>query len=262
MAKYEEDFIDKLQEVFESTDISLNKLSKEYGVGKATIIKWSKDYGWSKKKTDQSKDNSTDQPTKKKRKEKKQKREEWERLGLTEKEMLFCLYYVKDYNGTQAVRKAGYNAERPDVVAAQIKKRPKVKEYISHLIKETTDEIKIDTKRILSMYQKMAFYDINDYIEFGSEEVEYEDKNGKKRVIFNNFLGLKNDVDGQLITEVSLGKDGVKIKMPDRQKALEKLLEYIDIPNKLNREKLELEKTKNGSNEENIEITFKEDLEE
>nr|DAS24452.1 MAG TPA: hypothetical protein [Caudoviricetes sp.] len=50
--------------------------------------------------------------------------------------------------------------------------------------------------------------------------------------------------------------------MPDRQKALEKLLEYIDIPNKLNREKLELEKTKNGSNEENIEITFKEDLEE
>ena len=84
----------------------------------------------------------------------------------------------------------------------------------------------------------------------------------KKKIIFNNFLGLKNDVDGQLITEVSLGKDGVKIKMPDRQKALEKLLEYIDIPNKLNREKLELEKTKNGSNEENIEITFKEDLEE
>lgn len=55
MAKYDNEFIQRIKHLYETTDISLNQLAKSEGVGKATVIKWSKDYNWVKK-------NITDRP--------------------------------------------------------------------------------------------------------------------------------------------------------------------------------------------------------
>ena len=78
-------------------------------------------------------------------------------------------------------------------------------------------------------------------------------------VSFFAFRQLNNEsavVDGTLIQEVSQGKNGIKIKLHDKMKALEKLEKYFDLlPDKFQRRieeeklkiaqcKLELEKAK------------------
>ena len=65
---------------------------------------------------------------------------------------------------------------------------------------------------------KIAFSDINDYLEYGNEEVE-----GEFGPYIKNYVNIKQsfEVDGTLISEISQGKDGIKIKLQDKMKALE-----------------------------------------
>lgn len=52
------------------------------------------------------------------------------------------------------------------------------------------------------------------------------------------------DVDGSLITEVSQGKDGAKIKLADKMKALDWLAARYDLLDRATQRKLELEERK------------------
>lgn len=53
-----------------------------------------------------------------------------------------------------------------------------------------------------------------------------------------------NNVDGGLISEVSQGKDGIKIKLQDKMKALQWLSDRTDMLSDKDRYKLDLEITK------------------
>ena len=46
-----------------------------------------------------------------------------------------------------------------------------------------------------------------------------------------SYVNLKDsgEVDGTLINEISKGKDGVKVKLPDREKALRWLSDHMDL---------------------------------
>ena len=46
---------------------------------------------------------------------------------------------------------------------------------------------------------------------------------GERKTITVSYVNIKNDadVDGTIISEVSNGKDGVKVKLADRMKALQ-----------------------------------------
>src|SRR5690606_34518495 len=100
-----------------------------------------------------------------------------------------------------------------------------------------------------------------DYVEFGQREQQvigmygpvYEGKGKNKKPVMEtvNYVELKDSsqVDGTIITEVSQGKDGIKVKLADKMKALEKLEKYFDLlPDKHKRrieeEKLRLEQDK------------------
>lgn len=112
--------------------------------------------------------------------------------------------------------------------------------------------IYLDGKDILQKYIDIAFADITDYASFGQEEVVVDiDDEGEpiKRKI--NVVKLKDsdEIDGTIVTEVSKGRDGVKIKLADKMKALEKLEKYFDIlpdnhKRRLEEEKLKLEREK------------------
>ncbi|MDO8159640.1 terminase [Bacillus toyonensis] len=163
---------------------------------------------------------------------------------LSEKERLFCLYYVKYFNGTQAALKSGYTKESAHVQASRLLRRERVSSYIKELKGELVENVFVEALDVLKEYIKIAFADITNYVTFGQREVELEplektsvDEEGKEVTEFitetrmMNYIDLAESdrVDGSIITEVKQGRDGISIKLADKMKALDKLAQYFDL---------------------------------
>lgn len=193
--------------------------------------------------------------------------EKLEEADLTEKQRLFCLFYIKSFNATMSAIKAGYAKNSAHVEGYRLLRNDKVKAEIKRLKGSMQQDIFIDAMDVLRKYIEIAFADITDYVEFGQKEVqamgafgpiyvgEGEDAEPLMKTV--NYVDLKesHEVDGTILGEVKQGKDGVSIKLLDKMKALEKLEKYFDlIPDtwkrKIEEEKLELQKHKYKSEEE------------
>lgn len=163
---------------------------------------------------------------------------------LSEKERLFCLYYVKYFNGTQAALKSGYTKESAHVQASRLLRRERVSSYIKELKGELVENVFVEAMDVLKEYIKIAFADITNYVTFGQREVELEplektsvDEEGNEVTEFitetrmMNYIDLADSdmVDGSIITEVKQGRDGISIKLADKMKALDKLAQYFDL---------------------------------
>lgn len=176
--------------------------------------------------------------------------EKLEEADLTEKQRLFCLYYIKSFNATMAAIKAGYSKDSAHVIGHENLRKPNIKKEIKRLKGNMTEDIFIDAMDVLNKYIEIAFADITDYVSFGNTEIIVDkDEEGKPITRNINYVDLKGSdyIDGTILTEVSQGKDGVKVKLADKMKALEKLELYFDLlPDKFKRqiqeEKLQIEK--------------------
>ncbi|PFK54920.1 terminase [Bacillus thuringiensis] len=164
-------------------------------------------------------------------KTKKKLKEILEDEELSEKERLFCLYYVKYFNGTQAALKSGYTKESAHVQASRLLRRERVSSYIKELKGELVENVFVEAMDVLKEYIKIAFADITNYVTFGQREVEFQDDEGNQFTRMMNFVDLQEAdlVDGSIITEVKQGKDGVSVKLADKMKALDKLSQYFDL---------------------------------
>jgi phage terminase small subunit len=176
---------------------------------------------------------------------------------LTEKQRLFCLYYLKYFNATKAYQKAykcSYEAAHSN--AHCLMANEGIKREIERLKKEQQKEIMVDARDVLQKYIDIAFADITDYVSFGQRKEQvigmygpvFEGKGENKKPVMQivNYVELKDSatVDGTIITEVKQGKDGVSIKLAGKMKALEKLSLYFDLfPDNFKR-KIEEEKLK------------------
>ncbi|MFJ6034302.1 terminase small subunit [Bacillus toyonensis] len=157
---------------------------------------------------------------------------------LTEKERLFCLYYVKYFNGTQAALKSGYSKDGAHVQASRLLRRERVSSYIKELKGELVENVFVEAMDVLKEYIKIAFADITNYVTFGQKEVPVmgmfgpvKDEAGNELTQMVNYVEFNEAdmVDGSIITEVKKGKDGVSIKLADKMKALDKLAQYFDL---------------------------------
>lgn len=150
---------------------------------------------------------------------------------LSEKERLFCLYYVKYFNGTQAALKSGYTKESAHVQASRLLRRERVSSYIKELKGELIENVFVEAMDVLKEYIKIAFADITNYLNFGQREITIEDDDGNEVTRLVNFVDLYESdmVDGSIITEVKQGRDGISVKLADKMKALDKLAQYFDL---------------------------------
>lgn len=168
--------------------------------------------------------------------------------NLTEKEKLFCIYYLRWFNATKAYQLA-YNSKYNTANAEGYKLlvKPCIKKELDRLKSEMQQEIYTDTKQLLNKLLQQANADITDFVEFGTEiervatteqEVTDEvDSDGmpvfkNKEVEFKySFVRLKEsaEVDGTMIQEVKKGKDGVSVRLYDGQKALIEVLKRLEV---------------------------------
>lgn len=246
---------EKIREEFETTPVTLKELAEKYNISEGTIRSRKCREKWEKKV----------QATQQKKQQKKPKTEKIiedvviDNDELTERQRLFCLYYVKYWNATKAYQKVyGCDYWTAAVNGSRLLKKAKIKAEINRLKKLLVSDVYLEAQDVLQKYIDIAFSDITDFVTFGQKEVQVMGPFGPVTKIVN-FVDLKedNEVDGTIITEVSQGRDGVKIKLANRLKALEKLGEYFDLfPDMFRRRideerlKLEEQRLKMAANEE------------
>lgn len=224
--------------------IKLKDIAAELGVSDTQIRKWKSQDKWEqgKRNVTNSKRNVTKQnPV-------------IESDELTEKQKLFCIYYLKSFNATKAYQKAyecdyitaNKNAHRMMVIEG-------IKSEINRLKAERQQSVMLDAQAVLQKYIDIAFADITDFATFGKKEVEamgpfgpMQDENGNTIMLEINYVDFKesSEVDGTIITEVKKGKDGVSVKLADKMKALDMLTKYFDFLPEHQKRRLEEEKIK------------------
>ncbi|WP_313893869.1 terminase small subunit [Psychrobacillus sp.] len=228
-------------------------IAAKYDVSLNTVKSW-KQRKWSDKDEDVSKKSVH---TKQKRVHTKKDTKEpvVESDELTEKQRLFCIYYIKYFNATKAYQKAYQcNYVTANVNGSRLLVNASIQNEIDRMKTEQTTELKLDVRDVIQKYIDIAFSDITDFVGFGSEEVvarnelgiAMTDDDGKEITYTHNFVNFKNadEVDGTILTEVKKGKDGVSVKLADKMAALNMLAKYTDLLSERELKQLREEKIK------------------
>lgn len=248
----EQDYIEgmKYKDIAAKHKVSLN-----------TIKSWKQRYNWNRKSMHTNKKVCTQNKSKKiKKKDIKEPiaeevKEVLENAELTDKQRLFCIYYIKYFNATKAYRKAyGCSYETAMVNGFNLLRNTKIESEIEKLKQHKLNQVMLSEEDIFQRYMDIAFSDITDYVNFGKREIEILEDNQSKTIEVN-YVDFNDsyDVDGTIISEVRQGKDGVSIKLHDKMKALQWLSDYMGIATDKQKVELEVLKSKivnNGKSKE------------
>ena len=234
--------------------ILLKDIAEQLDIPQGTIRRWKSTYKWdqadepadcsdARKKGERSV-NSERSENKKVQHVKGDVASVIENPELTDKQRLFCLYYVRCFNATKAYQKAyGCSYETAGTNGYALRQNTAIIAEINRLKQSRLNRELLDEHDIVQKYIDIAFADITDFVQFGQEEeyvigqsglVQVEDPvTGKKAPLKQmiNTVRLKesDSIDGTLITEVKSGKNGTSVKLTDRMKALEWLAEHMGI---------------------------------
>jgi phage terminase small subunit len=234
----------KVRAEYETTGIQLKELADKYGVKYPTVKSRKQRQGWQKQDASpiikDASSSKQDAPSKKRKgrspkKEKVEGKEPVETSDLNERQQLFCIYYAKYFNAVKAAMKAGYSRNYSYSRSYELLENVGIKSQITRLKASKFKGAMLEKEDLLQKYIDIAFADITDFVDFGQEEVQVmsmygpiyvEDKNTGEKIPLKkivNTVRFKNSayVDGTIISEVSQGKDGAKIKLQDKMKALD-----------------------------------------
>ena len=190
-------------------------IAAKYGVTINTVKSWKQRYGWSKVKegvhTKEEKVCTQKEGCipKKKSADKESVtvpgEEDVQDGNLTEKQRLFCLYFVKYRNKVKAYQKA-YQCSYESACsnASTLWKNREIQEEINRLIEELHQDIRIDIKDLIQQQIDIARADINDFVDISA-----------------GFVKVRNELDGTLVKEIKDTKEGISIKLYDKQKAID-----------------------------------------
>ena len=131
-------------------------------------------------------------------------------------------------------------------------KNPGVRKENEQLKQNRLNREMLDESDIFQKYMDIAFADMTDYAEFGNET--YQDPDTGKELKYS-FVHLKDSgvVDGTLISEVSKGKDGAKIKLLDKMKAMQWLTDHMDLATEKQKAEIAVLKAKMQQDDEDVE---------
>lgn len=211
-------------------------IADKYEVTINTVKSWKQRYSWTKesaeKKTSVCTQNEKSMHTKKevqKKEETSPEENDFEYVdddGLTDKQRLFCYYYMQSFNPYRASIKAGYSVGFARTHVYKMLANDSIKNFLNELKQEQKEEFLISQERLLNRHSQIAFSDMNDFI--------------------NPDGTLKENIDGTLIKKITVksassGDDTgyktnntVSIELEDRKESLKFLTEYLGLNDKEN----------------------------
>lgn len=242
LARAPNEKVDKAKKLYLKGE-KLIDIANQFGLSEGTVRSWKSRYNWdcnvAKEKCNVAK--------KKKQKEKRSVKEVqhvMENAELTDKQRLFCLHYIKCFNATKAYQKAyGCSCETAMVAGPRMLGNVRVRNEITNLKQNRYQREFLSEADIFQKYMDIAFADITDFLDFGTEEVSVmaldgpvkikDPETGEEKTLTKTvntvYFKPSSEVDGSILAEVKQGKDGASIKLADRMKALEWLSKHMNI---------------------------------
>lgn len=250
--------------------LKLVEISKNLEIPEGTVRRWKSTHNWDSERSDKKSERSDKKKTKKSELENEfsdQVAVLCENSDLTDKQRLFCCFYIKYFNATKAYQKAyGCSYETALRAGPKLLGNVGIKNEIQRMKQNRLNKEMLAAEDIFQKYMDIAFADITDYVEFGRETVQvmgafgplYEknEDTGEKAPITKEINVVRfvdsKFVDGTIISEVKQGKDGASIKLADRMKALQWLTDHMDMASeeqriKMEHMKLQIERAKNAT---------------
>ncbi len=222
--------------------MKLIDIAKELNLPEGTIRRWKFSYKWDSERSDKKKANVRN----KKKQPGPDKRMPEVDTSLTEplndNQRMFCEIYANNRNATMAYIQAyGANKETANTAGPRLMVDVRIRAYIEELLRIKRESIFFSQDDLIEKQMRIAFADITDYVMFGQEVVPVmgafgpivikDENTGEKIPVTKlaNMVKFKEsfEVDGSLIKEVKMGKDGASIKLADQQKAMDWLANYF-----------------------------------
>ena len=201
-------------------------IAEKYGTTINTVKSWKKRYAWSREKgahktekvcTQKQKGAPIDDGTK----------DTLQNDGLTPEQQMFCIYYSRTFNAAQSYQKAyGCSYENAMVEGSKSLRKPKVRKEIERLKEIKRQQIIAGEEDIVELQMRIAFADIGNYMSFGQKEIT-DSETEDTYIISTVDLKESQNTDTQLIQEVKRGKEGISVKLADKQKAIDWLTKYF-----------------------------------
>ena len=256
MARSPNQKAEKARELYKG-GMKLVEIASQLECSAATIRTWKNRYKWDADESEKfQKKNETKRHVSKSNASKKQSeetavadevRQVIQNTNLTDKQQLFCIHYIRCFNATKAYQKAyGVDYATAASIGYRLLEKDGVKQEIHRLKQDRLNREFLSESDVFQKYMDIAFADVTDFVEFGNEDVDVIPDTGERKTITVSYVNIKNDadVDGTIISEVSKGKDGVKVKLADRMKALQWLTDHMDLATEKQKAEIALLKAK------------------
>lgn len=162
-------------------------------------------------------------------------------MALTAKQERFVAEYLKDLNATQAAIRAGYSEKTAYSAGQRLLKNVEVQVAIQEAQAERSKRTEITQDMVLRELARIGFADIRKAVAWGrspadaaENEDDGDDGDVGASVIYPVEMMPSSQVDedtAAAISEVSLTKGGVKLKMHDKLSALDKIARHLGMLN-------------------------------
>jgi len=141
---------------------------------------------------------------------------------LQEKQKLFCIEYLKDFNATQAAIRAGYSKKTANEQGAHLLANISIQKEISAQVEDILAKAKIPLKKqIFNFWMTRAFYDITEILDInGQLKMTAEELREKGLHVVIDSINKKFDAKGMEI---------IVYKFADKDKAADNLQRYIQM---------------------------------
>ena len=237
MAGKKNPLADKAYEMYRQ-GMKLVDIASALDVPPGTVRRWKSTHGWDSERSEKESERSATKRTKKRTPIDDGTKETLQNDDLTPEQQMFCIYYSRTFNAAQSYQKAyGCTYESALRAGPRLLGNVVVRAEIERLKEIKRQRIIAGEADFVEIQMRIAFADIGDYLSFGRETVRImgafgpvkDSETGEYLTKEVNAVRLaeSSNVDTQIIQEVKQGKDGVSLKLADKQKAYEWLTKYF-----------------------------------
>lgn len=237
MPKAKDARADKAFEMYKQ-GLKLIEIANQLGIAEGTVRSWKNRYKWDDggnatlRKKEKKERNVAKESKRANRAKKEPVAHEVEAViqntDLTDKQQLFCIYYIRCFNATKAYQKAyGCDYRTAQSNGYQLLTNTYIRDEIMRLKQERLNREFLSESDIFQKYMDIAFADMTDFVD-----------------IHGGFVSVRQEIDGTIVSEVSNTQSGIKIKLADRMKALQWLTDHMDLATEKQRAEIALLKSR------------------
>lgn len=150
--------------------------------------------------------------------------------------------YLVDLNATQAAIRAGYSKKSAAIIGHENLRKPNIAAAVQKLRADRSKRYEITAENVLAEYAKIAFNNIDDYIDTETHDlpvIDMKDLSRKQLAAVSEItVDTRYEFEGRGARRKRVGTvDKVKFKLHDKQKALEALSKNLGLFEKDNASK-------------------------